>query len=181
MPKSANRQEPQALLRSRIRDVPNYPKKGILFRDITPLLKDSVAFKVAIDWLAQSVAGLDFDYIAGIEARGFIVGSALSYSMSKGFVPIRKKGKLPYKKVSRTYSLEYGTETMEMHEDAVERGSKVLIVDDLLATGGTAKASADLISQIGAKTAGYAFLLELTALGGRKKLEGGKVTSLIKY
>src|SRR5271170_6164781 len=168
MPKVQKPDETQALLRSRIRDVPDYPRPGVLFKDITPLLKDSKAFGKAIDLLAKSASKMDFDYVVGIEARGFIIGSALSYKLSKGFVPIRKKGKLPYKKVSRSYVLEYGTETIEMHEDAIEKGKRVLIVDDLLATGGTARASADLIRQVGAEVAGYVFIVELLDLNGRK-------------
>lgn len=171
----------EELVKSRIRDIPDYPKPGIMFRDITPLLKDHNAFDSCIEELAKRLSGTDFDYIAGIEARGFIIGSALAYKMGKGFVPIRKSGKLPYKKISKDYFLEYGVETIEMHEDAVEKGSKVIIVDDLLATGGTASASASLVQDLGASVAGFAFVVELSGLKGRAKLDGGNVIALAKY
>ncbi|MHB1830438.1 MAG: adenine phosphoribosyltransferase [Candidatus Micrarchaeaceae archaeon] len=166
---------------SRIRDVPDHPKKGIMFKDITPLLKDSDAFNATIEELARRMQGKDFDYIAGIEARGFIIGSALSYLMKKGFVPIRKKGKLPYKTISKEYMLEYGASTIEMHSDAIEKGSRVIVVDDLLATGGTAAASAALIEILGGVIAGFAFIIELSQLNGRDKLRGYDITALVKY
>ncbi len=179
--KKSDTESAEDLIKSRIRAIQDYPKPGIIFRDITPLLKDSVLFSKCIDLMAEKVSKYNFDYIAGIEARGFIVGSALSYKTGKGFIPIRKKGKLPYAKISKDYQLEYGMETIEIHKDSVERGSKVLIVDDLLATGGTASASADLIKSLGAKVSGYAFIVELQFLEGRKRLSGDNVTVLIKY
>ena len=179
--KKSDTENTEDLIKSRIRAIPDYPKPGIMFRDITPLLKDSVVFGKCIDLMAEKVSKYDFDYIAGIEARGFIVGSVLSYKTGKGFIPIRKKGKLPYAKISKDYLLEYGMETIEIHKDSVERDSKVLIVDDLLATGGTASAAADLIKSLGAKISGYAFIVELQFLEGRKRLSGDKVTVRVKY
>jgi adenine phosphoribosyltransferase len=171
----------EEVIRSRIRDIPDYPKKGILFKDITPLLKDRNALAVCINELAKAAVGLDADYIVGTESRGFIIGAALAYRLNVGFVPARKQGRLPYDKVSRTYDLEYGTATLEMHRDAVERGSRVLIVDDLLATGGTARATADLVGDLGGKVTGFAFVVELAGLGGRERLGGSRVISLIRY
>jgi len=168
-------------LRERIRSIPDYPKKGILFRDITPVLKDGYAFGSCIDELAKHFAKEKIDYVAGIEARGFIIGGALADALHVGFIPIRKQGKLPYKKISIEYELEYSKETMEMHEDAVEKGSRVLIVDDLLATGGTAAASAELLRRVGAKVVGFAFVVELSELRGRGKLGGARIVSLIRY
>lgn len=165
----------------RIRDIADYPKKGIIFRDITTLLKDKDSFKACIDELAARANGKDIDYIVGIEARGFVTGSALAHKIGKGFIPIRKKGKLPHKTISRDYALEYGNATLEMHEDAFEKGSNILITDDLLATGGTAKAAAELVEQLGGKVAGIAFLVELEDLKGREKLSNYDVISLIKY
>ena len=173
--------ETELLVRGRIRDIPDYPKKGIVFKDITPLLKDKGAFEACIDELAKDVRGLKPDYIVGMESRGFILGGALAYKLKLGFIPARKQGKLPYDKVSRSYGLEYGTATLEMHKDAIERGSKILIVDDLLATGGTAKATAGLVEELGGKVLGFAFLIELAELNGRKALPAGEVISLIKY
>ncbi len=181
MPEKQTIKEAEELLRKRIRDIPDYPKPGILFKDITPLLKDASAFKSSIDALAAMVSGLDFAYIAGIEARGFIIGAALSYATGKGFVPVRKKGKLPYKTISMDYSLEYGTATIEMHADSLEKGSRVLVVDDLLATGGTARACADLIKGSGAEVAGYAFLISLKELNGKDRLNEGNVFCLAEY
>lgn len=171
----------EELLRSRIRAVPDYPRPGIMFRDITPMLKDPVAFRACIDAMAEGLAGKRFDYVVGIEARGFIIGAALAHKMGKGFVPIRKKGKLPYKKVTADYQLEYGSETIEMHEDSVEKGSGVVIVDDLLATGGTAAAASSLVKSIGARIDGYAFVIELRELRGREKLGSHSVTALVEY
>ena len=168
-------------LKGRIRDVPDYPKKGIVFRDITPLLKDRELFRESVLSLSGMVAKEEFDYVAGIEARGFIIGAALAYITGKGFIPIRKKGKLPFRKVSKDYDLEYGTETLEIHSDSAEKGSRVLVVDDLLATGGTAQAAGSLIASLGARVAGYAFIIELEGLGGRARLSDGKIFSLIKY
>jgi adenine phosphoribosyltransferase len=169
------------VLKERIRSIPDYPKKGILFRDITPVLKDKKLFAMCMHEMAERFRGTRIDYVAGIEARGFIMGGAIACALNAGFIPIRKKGKLPYKKVSIDYELEYNKETMEMHEDAVEKGSSVLIVDDLLATGGTAKAAADLISKLGANVVGFAFLVELSDLNGMSKLGGNRVVCLVKY
>ena len=171
----------QSVIGSRIRVIPNYPKPGITFRDITPLLKDGDAFSKSIDMLAASVSGYKFDYISGIEARGFIIASALAYKLGKGFIPIRKKGKLPFDKIGKTYTLEYGAETIEMHKDSVEKGSDVLVVDDLLATGGTASTAAELIKSLGANVAGFAFIVELSALNGRLRLGSHRISSLIIY
>jgi len=169
------------LLRSRIRDVADYPKKGIVFKDVTPMLKDKTTFKASVDMLIKAVSGVSFDYVLGIEARGFIFGAAMAHRLGKGFVPARKKGKLPYKSVSEEYSLEYGTAALEMHVDAVEKGSKVLIIDDLLATGGTALAAAKLVEKLGGEVACMLFVIELEQLKGREKLKGYKVVSLLKY
>ena len=169
------------LIGSRIRDIPDYPKKGILFKDITPLLRDGKAFAACMNELERRVAILNPDYIVGIESRGFIIGAALAYSMGIGFIPVRKAGKLPHDKVSRTYTLEYGTATVEMHRDAIEDGKRVVIVDDLLATGGTARAASDLVMEIGGKVVGYAFVIELKDLGGRARLDGADIISLIDY
>ena len=168
-------------LKAKMRSIPDYPKKGVLFWDITPLLKDGNAFRACIKGIAKPFAADKVDYVAGIEARGFIIGGAVAEALHAGFVPIRKKGKLPYKRVSIDYELEYSKETMEMHEDAVEKGSRVLIVDDLLATGGTAKASAELLQKLGAEIVGLAFAVELTELKGREKISNYRVISLVKY
>lgn len=170
-----------AMLKSKIRNIPNYPKDGVIFRDITPLLQDPLAFSRCIRELARRTQSYNFDYIAGIEARGFIIGGALAYDTKKGFIPIRKKGKLPYDKVSVDYELEYGRQTVEMHKDAVEPGSKVLIVDDLIATGGSAEATRDLIRSVSAYVAGYAFVVELSGLKGRRNLGTTNIVSLVKY
>lgn len=164
-----------------IRDIPDFPKPGIIFKDITPVLKDPELLKLCIDRIRDKISDIDVDYIVGIESRGFIFGSALAYAMGVGFIPIRKPGKLPYKKKSITYTLEYGEDTLEIHEDAVEKGKKVLIVDDLLATGGTAAATINLLEGLGADVVGALFLIELLALKGREKLFACKVTSLISY
>lgn len=159
-------------IKSKIRTIPDHPKKGIMFRDITTLIKDPVGFRLVIDNLTQRyITGeIDFDMIVGIEARGFIIGGALSYTLGKGFVPIRKIGKLPAEVVSHEYELEYGTDTVEMHKDAVAKGAKVLVVDDLLATGGTALAAAALIEKLGGKVAEMTFIVNLPDVGGEKKL-----------
>ena len=168
-------------LKKCIRDVPNFPKEGIIFKDITTLLKNPVAFKKAIDLLAKEFRKQKVDYIVGVEARGFIFGAALAYKMNVGFVPVRKKGKLPYKTRSISYQLEYGTDTLEIHEDALSPKSRVLIVDDLLATGGTIRAVSDLIRAQKAVIAGVAFLVELSFLEGKNKLKDLPIYSILKY
>ena len=164
-----------------IRDIPDFPKPGILFRDITTLLKDRKAFKTAVDDLAKKYKDTKVDTVVAVEARGFIFGSVLAYKLGAGFVPVRKKGKLPWKTNSVTYELEYGTDTLEIHHDAFKPDDRVLIVDDLLATGGTIKAVTELIKQLQGKIVGIAFLIELAALNGREKLKGLPLYSLIKY
>ncbi len=168
-------------LKSIIRDIPDFPKPGIVFKDITPLLSDHTAFRSAIQDMSSHFADSSIDLIVGAEARGFIFGSVLAYEMGVGFVPARKPGKLPHRTANATYELEYGTDSLEIHEDAIERGQRVLIVDDVLATGGTAGAKTRLIEKLGGQVAGVAFLIELTFLGGRDKLEGYNVFSLISY
>jgi adenine phosphoribosyltransferase len=168
-------------LKKYIRDIPDWPKKGILFRDITPLLNNPKAFAAAIQDLICGFEDEVIDYVAAIEARGFIFGSAVAEKLGVGFVPIRKKGKLPFKTESITYSLEYGTDTLEVHSDAVKKGSKVLMVDDLLATGGTMAAACKLIEKIGGQIAGIAFLIELFELSGRDKLTDYEVKTIISY
>ena len=162
-----------------IRDVPDFPKEGIMFKDITPLLADPRAFKQAVDVLAEQYAGIGVTKVLGAEARGFIFGGALAYTLGAGFVPARKPGKLPWDTTKAEYDLEYGTDTLEMHMDAITGDDVVLIVDDVLATGGTAAAKAQLATVTGAELAGFAFLIELDFLGGRKKLGDSKVVSLI--
>lgn len=164
-----------------IRTIPDYPKPGIMFRDITPMLKDKKAFRDCIDTLKERVKDLRIDCIVGIDARGFIIGSALAYVLGVGFIPARKKGKLPYKSVSADYELEYGTATLEMHEDSIVRGERVLIVDDLLATGGTAGAVGSMVEKLGGRIEAYLFVIELPDLKGRKKLGGHNVISLVKF
>jgi adenine phosphoribosyltransferase len=168
-------------LRDYIREVPDWPKKGILFRDITPLLAEPTAFRAAVDLLVADFIDTGVQYVAAVEARGFIFGSAVASKLGVGFVPIRKKGKLPFKTESITYDLEYGTDTLQVHSDAVTSGAKVLIVDDLLATGGTMAAACRVIEKIGGRIAGIAFLIELTDLHGIDKLAGYKVKSIIRY
>jgi adenine phosphoribosyltransferase len=160
-------------IKSRIRTVPDYPKKGIMFRDITTLIKDPVGFRLVIDSLTQRYLTRDihFDTIVGIEARGFIIGGALSYTLGKGFVPIRKAGKLPSEVEEQTYDLEYGSDKIEIHKDALNKGEKILVVDDLLATGGTALAAAALIEKVGGEIAEMAFIVNLPDVGGEKKLK----------
>lgn len=168
-------------LKDCIRNIPDFPKPGILFKDITTLLKDKKAFKLAVDALVTKYKNKDIDSVVAVEARGFILGGAIAERLGAGFVPVRKKGKLPAKTNSVTYNLEYGTDTLEMHHDAINPGDKVLIVDDLLATGGTVEAVTKLIGQLQGKIAGIAFLIELTDLKGADKLKGYPVYSLIKY
>ncbi len=170
-------------LQSLIRDIADFPQPGILFRDITTLLNNPQGLRYTIDLLTQKCqdANLVPDYIVGIESRGFIFATPLAYQLNAGFVPVRKPGKLPASVRSVTYELEYGTDSLEIHQDAIAPGAKVLIVDDLLATGGTAKATSELLTQIGAKTIGYAFVIELTALGGRQKLPNIPIINLVEY
>ena len=168
-------------LKKLIREVPDYPKPGILFYDVTTLLKDKKGFHMLIDRLCDHYSGHTVDLVAGIEARGFIFAPALAYRLGAGFVPVRKPNKLPSKTASISYALEYGTDTLEIHEDAVKPGSRVIICDDLLATGGTAAATANLIQKLGGTVEGAAFAVELTFLNGRKKLNGFDVFSLIQY
>jgi adenine phosphoribosyltransferase len=168
-------------LKNYIRDIPDFPKEGILFKDITTLLKDPVAFKKAVDLMAKKYKKEGVDYVVGVEARGFIFGAAVALKLGVGFVPVRKQGKLPAKTQAITYDLEYGTDTLEIHQDAIPAKSKVLIVDDLLATGGTIRAVADLLKNIKADIIGVAFLIELRFLKGKKKLQDLDLFSLIKY
>lgn len=168
-------------LKSKIRNVPDFPIPGILFRDITTLLQDPHAFKSAIDALAAPYQGKTVDMVAAIESRGYVLGSPLAYQLGAGFVPIRKLGKLPAEKISESYSLEYGTSVLEMHKDALKPGQRVLIVDDLIATGGSALAAKKMVEKLGGKILGFAFLIELSDLNGRNLLEGFPVFSLIRY
>jgi len=170
-------------LAASIRSITDYPKPGIIFRDITTLLGNPRAFRRAVDELVQPYAGLKVDKIAGMEARGFILGGAVAHQLSAGFVPIRKKGKLPHETVRIAYSLEYGVDEMEMHRDAVQPGEKVILVDDLIATGGTAVGATKLLRQIGAEVVGACFVIDLPDLGGRKKLEelGVDVHTLVEF
>jgi len=154
-----------------IRTIPDFPHEGILFRDVTTLFRDQRGFRLAVDQLLAPFVGQRIDLVAGLEARGFILGGAVAHQLSKGFVPIRKKGKLPGRTIEQDYLLEYGSATVEMHDDAVEAGHKVLLVDDLLATGGTAEAGIRLIERLGGEVIGCAFVVDLPDLGGRKKLE----------
>lgn len=164
-----------------IRDIPDFPKPGILFKDITTLLKEPVAFHAAIDALIDRYRHERLDTIAAVESRGFIFGAPLAYALNIGFVPVRKVGKLPADTINEEYALEYGTATIELHRDAFEPGARVLIVDDLLATGGTIRATCNLIEKAGATVAGLAFLVELTFLEGRQRLTGYEITTLVSY
>ena len=164
-----------------IRSVKDFPQKGIIFRDITTVMQDPEGLQMAVECMADAIKDLDFDVIVGIEARGFIFGSMLAYKFNKGFVPIRKKGKLPFKTVSEEYELEYGMSAVEMHIDSIKKGQKVIIVDDLIATGGTVKAAINLIERLGGKVVSTLFLVELKGLDGRKFLEGYDVRSVVAY
>jgi adenine phosphoribosyltransferase len=168
-------------LRAKIRHVPDFPKPGILFYDITTLLGDPQGFRDTIDALAAPYMGEDIDVVVGIESRGFILGAAVAAVLGTGFVPIRKPGKLPAATIKEAYALEYGSDSLEMHEDAVGHHHRVLIVDDVLATGGTARAAASLVRQLGGDLRALAFLIELDALSGRSKLEGENVYSILRY
>ena len=164
-----------------IRDIPDFPKPGIIFKDVTPLLKNSEAFKESIGLLKRAASSWDFDLIVAPEARGFIFAAPLALEMDKGFVPIRKPGKLPYEVISKSYSLEYGEDTLEIHKDSIIPGERILIHDDLLATGGTAKAACDLIERAGGIIVQITFIIELSFLGGKDKFEGYTVNSLVSY
>lgn len=168
-------------LRDKIRQIPDFPKEGIVFRDITTLIKDKSAFKQAVDEIVSDLKDKKIDYIVGPEARGFLMGSAVAYALGVGFVPVRKKGKLPGEVIQKEYDLEYGTDILEIHKDAIEKGSNVAIVDDLLATGGTVFAVSSLLEDIGAKVAAMEFLIELTFLNPREKLKKYHINSLVKY
>jgi adenine phosphoribosyltransferase len=168
-------------LRAGVRDVPDFPKKGIVFKDITPLLSDHALFRASIDLFLERCRGKEIDKIVGIDARGFVFGSAVAYELGVGFVPIRKRGKLPYRTDIAKYSLEYGEAEVEMHTDAVTQGERVVLVDDLLATGGTSAAAAVLIRKAGGQLLEAQFLIELEFLEGRKRLEPTPVTSFLKY
>ena len=168
-------------LRALVRDVPDFPQEGIVFKDITPLLADELAFSTVIDLIVVHFGRGNVDKVAGIEARGFILASPVAYHFGAGFVPVRKKDKLPWQTESAEYELEYGTATLEVHKDAVRPGERVFVVDDVLATGGTAKATADLVERIGGKVVGIACLIELTFLKGRDRLEGYELFTLLEY
>src|SRR5438105_244253 len=168
-------------LKQKIRHVPDFPKTGILFYDITTLLQDPVGFRAAIDGLATPFKDQGIDVVVGVESRGFIFGSVVADRIGAGFAPVRKPGKLPSKCVRETYDLEYGSDTLEIHEDAVRKGQRVLIVDDLLATGGTARATADLVKKLGGQIHALAFLIELVALNGRQRLAGETIHTVLRY
>jgi adenine phosphoribosyltransferase len=178
---SGDTTQPMDNLKTRIRHVPDFPKAGILFYDITTLLQDREGFRLAIDSLALPFKDQDIDVVVGIESRGFIFGAAVADRIGAGFTPVRKPGKLPSTTVSATYDLEYGTDTLEIHNDGVGKGQRVLIVDDLLATGGTAKATTDLVKKLGGNVHALAFLIELVALNGRAKLAGEQIHSVLQY
>ena len=169
------------ILRSLIRDVPDFPKPGVVFKDITPLLADEVGFSTAIDMIVVQFGRGNVDKVVGIEARGFILASAVAYHFGAGFVPVRKAGKLPWETHTEEYELEYGTETLQIHKDALRPGERVLVVDDVLATGGTARATARLVESLGAKVVGIAFLIELSFLNGRDKVGDYDLYPLLTY
>ncbi len=169
-------------VKDKIRAVPDFPKKGIIFRDITTGLKDAQTLQVMVDYLCDQYKDCKIDYIAGIESRGFIFGMPMAYKMNCGFIPVRKPNKLPAETIKESYDLEYGSDSIEIHADAIEPGAKVLVVDDLLATGGTAKAACNLVRKAGGELVGAAFLIELAGLNGRDKLtDCGKVVSMLQY
>ena len=168
-------------LKARIRHVPDFPKAGILFYDVTTLLRDAEGFRLAIDALSEPYGNAGISLVVGIESRGFILGAAVADRIRAGFVPVRKVGKLPHTTIRVTYDLEYGSDSLEMHDDAIDKGQKVLIVDDLLATGGTARATVDLVRQLGGDVHGVAVLIELLALNGRERLAGENVRAVLQY
>ena len=164
-----------------IRTIPDFPVKGIMFRDVTTVISDADGFKLAVDEVIKCLDGVEFDAVAGIESRGFIFGAPIAYMLGKPFVPIRKKGKLPHKTVEESYALEYGTATIEMHEDALEKGDRVVIIDDLIATGGSAKAAVRLVEKLGGEVKKLVFLIELPDLRGREALEGYEVATVTQF
>jgi adenine phosphoribosyltransferase len=168
-------------LKSKIRHVPDFPKAGILFYDVTTLLRDPAGFRLAIDSMTTPFLDRNISLVVGIESRGFILGSAVADRLGAGFVPVRKVGKLPWERVRASYDLEYGSDSLEMHRDAIDKGQRVLIVDDLLATGGTARATVDLVKQLGGVVEGVAFLIELVELNGRARLPGENIHAVLKY
>ena len=168
-------------LKEHIRDIPDFPKPGVVFKDITPLLADVKAFRAAIDGVADAFEGERIDKVLGVEARGFIAAAPIAYRYGAGFVPVRKAGKLPWRIEREEYELEYGTDLLEIHKDAIAPGERALIVDDVLATGGTAAATVRLVEKLGAEVVGLGFVIELGFLGGREKLEGHRVVSLLRY
>lgn len=168
-------------LKNLIRDVQDFPKEGILFKDITTVLQDPAGLRASVDAFEAAIGDLEFDYIVGPESRGFIFGVPLAYNMNKGFLPVRKAGKLPYKTKAKEYDLEYGSAVIEMHIDAIKPGQKVVVVDDLLATGGTSKAMVDLIEELGGEVVKMVYLIELDFLDGRDKLEGYDVEAILNY
>jgi len=168
-------------LKQIIRSIPDFPEPGVIFRDISPVLNNPDALKYAVDTIADMCRGVYFDLVVGPESRGFIFGVPLAYLLGKGFVPIRKAGKLPYKTIKKSYALEYGESVLEMHVDAIHPGQRVIIADDLLATGGTAKAMAEMVEDVGGRVSRMAFLIELEALGGRELLKGYDVACALKY
>lgn len=168
-------------LKDHIRDIPDFPKPGVTFKDITPLLADKKAFTYTIDAIAHHFDRDDIDKVLGIEARGFMVAAPLAYRFTAGLIPVRKRGKLPWRVETQTYELEYGEDQLEVHRDAIEAGDRILVVDDVLATGGTARATAELTERCGGKVSGIATIMELAFLGGRKRLEGYELFSLISY
>ena len=171
----------QSYVQSKVRDIVDFPEKGIVFRDITTAVKDPKALKFMIDFLTEQFEDKKIDYVAGVESRGFVFGSALAYNLGAGFIMVRKPGKLPADVISQEYSLEYGTDKIEIHADAVEPGKNVLVIDDLLATGGTVDAACKLLKKAGANVVGAGFIIELSDLGGREKLKDIEVTSMIQY
>ena len=168
-------------LAKKIRTIPDFPKPGILFRDITTLLKDPEAFRYVVDTFTERCKQKKVDVIVGIEARGFIIGAPVAYNIGAAFVPVRKKQKLPFRTITTSYDLEYGSETVEMHADAIQPGQRVVIIDDLLATGGTAKAASELVEMLGGKVVEIDFIIELRPLNGRKKIEGYDIFTMLGY
>lgn len=164
-----------------VRNIPDFPEEGIIFRDITTVLQDAEGFHMAVDELLKLLDGVDFDVVVGAESRGFIFGSPIAYALNKPFVLVRKKGKLPFETISKEYELEYGKATIEMHKDAIKKGQRVVVVDDLIATGGTVKAAIDLVEELGGEVVKVIFLMELAGLKGREKLAGYDVSTVITY